>query len=111
MKCPKCRKIIPNGAKICPYCHSEVNGFGIFGDMYDDFKEGYSKGKNEVDNDPMSSIFSALFAGVLVVLFAALYFIQKWTGIPVLDWVESAFEWIWDILWELIKKLINWLNS
>lgn len=44
MKCPKCKMKIPNGAEICPYCRSKVQGFGIFGDMYDDFKEGYQKG-------------------------------------------------------------------
>ncbi len=46
MKCPKCKMKIPNGAEICPYCRSRVQGFGFFGDMYDDFKEGYKKGSS-----------------------------------------------------------------
>lgn len=50
MKCPKCKMKIPNGAEICPYCRSKVQGFGIFGDMYDDFKEGYKKTNANLSN-------------------------------------------------------------
>lgn len=50
MKCPKCKMKIPNGAEICPYCRSRVQGFGIFGDMYDDFKEGYKKTNANLSN-------------------------------------------------------------
>ena len=50
MKCPKCKMKIPNGAEICPYCRSKVQGFGLFGDMYDDFKEGYKKGSQIPSN-------------------------------------------------------------
>lgn len=50
MKCPKCKMKIPNGAEICPYCRSRVQGFGFMGDLYDDFKEGYKKGKINTSN-------------------------------------------------------------
>lgn len=29
-----------------------------------------------------------------VLVFAALYFIQKWTGLPVFDWAISVLKWI-----------------
>lgn len=47
MKCPKCRMKIPNGAEICPYCRSKVSSWGIFGDMYDNFTEGYKESYNK----------------------------------------------------------------
>lgn len=50
MKCPKCKMKIPNGAEICPYCRSKVQGFGIFGDVYDDFKKGYKKTNANLSN-------------------------------------------------------------
>ena len=75
MKCPNCRMKIPNGANICPYCHSEVNGFGIFGDMYDDAKEGYKKGSEWGANpDNLSTIaLSFTTGGIGVCTYTLMY--------------------------------------
>ena len=75
MKCPNCRMKIPNGASICPYCHSEVTGFGVFGDMYDDFKEGYKEGSEKATNpDNLIAIaFGSTIGGIAFCTYALMY--------------------------------------
>ena len=85
---------IPNGAEICPYCRSHVNGFGGFGDLYDRFNEGYQEGRSGKNME----------LGIVALIIVALYFIQKWTGLPIMDWIEDAFSWIFHKLVDLLPS-------
>ena len=63
---------IPNGASICPYCRSKVQGFGMFGDFYDDFKEGYQKTNSSLNNLANGSSSNGCMVILpLIVVFAA----------------------------------------
>ena len=78
---------------------------GAIEKMGHDFLQGFKDGQRQAENNPKFM----LVAIIVAVVFAALYFIQKWTGIPVLNWTTSALEWIWGLIWGLIKKLLDLL--
>jgi hypothetical protein len=59
-----------------------------------DFKKGYQDGQNGKYNT----------LGVIILIVIALYFIQKWTGLPVFDWAKSAAVWIWNGIMSLQEK-------
>ena len=76
---------------------------GVFENMGRDFQQGYRNGQQQAENNPKMMIFIVL----VVLLFVALYFIQKWTGIPVFDWAKSAIAWIGNGIMYLISKLLD----
>lgn len=67
---------------------------GVFENMGRDFQQGYRNGQQQAENNPKMMIFIVL----VVLLFVALYFIQKWTGIPVFDWGKerNSMDWKWN---------------
>lgn len=65
-----------------------------------DFQSGFQKSYNDAQSGKYGLVF------VVILIAAALYFFQKWTGIPVLDWVAGALEWIFNSLWNLLIKLL-----
>ena len=43
---------------------------------------------------------------IIIVILVAAYYIQKWTGIPVLDWLDTLGDWILSAIgWFLTKFL------
>lgn len=76
---------------------------GVFENMGRDFQQGYRNGQQQAENNPKMMIFIVL----VVLLFVALYFIQKWTGIPVFDWAKSAIAWIGNGIMYLSRKLLD----
>ena len=75
----------------------------LFGDLGRAFQQGFRNGQQEAENNPKMMIFVVL----VVLLFIALYFIQKWTGLPVFDWAKSAIEWIGNGIMYLLGKLLD----
>lgn len=61
-------------------------------------------GKKESSIDYGGLIFAAL---VLLVL----YNVQKWTGVPVLDWLESACDWTFEVILWLLAKIFTFISS
>lgn len=68
-----------------------------FKKVSNDFQKGYREG--------LSGKYNAVVVVILIVV--VLYFFQKWTGIPVLDWLENVGSWIIDKLLSLICELIK----
>ena len=64
---------------------------------FNEFQNGFREGR--------AGKYTAL--AVIILIVVALYFIQKWTGIPVLDWVKQAGEWIISNLLHLISIILN----
>ena len=60
--------------------------------LLSDFQSGYEKGKGNK---------SLLIIALIIV---ALYFIQKWTGLPIMDWIKDAFSWIFHKLVDLLPS-------
>lgn len=65
-----------------------------------DFQKGY---------DDTKSGGKTLYLTIAVLIIIALHFIQKWTGIPVLDWLETAMEWILKTTLNIIMKFLEWI--
>jgi len=80
---------------------------GVLGDMGRDFQQGYRNGSQQAEKNP--KMVMAVFLTVLV--FAALYFIQKWTGMPVFDWAISALKWIGYGIEYLFHKLLSLISN
>ncbi len=59
-----------------------------------DFQKGYQDGKNGKYNT----------IAIIILIVAALYFIQEWTGLPVFDWAKSAVEWISNGIMSFLEK-------
>ena len=72
-------------------------------DVLGDFLRGYKNGRQQAENNPKMMFFVVL----VILLFIALYFIQKWTGIPVFDWAKSAIKWIGNGIVYLLEKLLD----
>ena len=69
--------------------------------IINDFQGGYRDGK------------AGKYTAITIILLIAvvLYFFQKWTGIPVFDWIMSALEWLGDFIWGLIGKLLDLISK
>ncbi len=59
-----------------------------------DFKKGYQDGKNGKYNT----------ITIIILIVAALYFIQEWVGLPVFGWAKSAVEWISNGIMSFLEK-------
>ncbi len=57
MKCPECGMKIPNYAKRCPYCHTQLDSvqqlFGAMHQAKDDYKKGAERGEKFAQNHPV----------------------------------------------------------
>lgn len=64
----------------------------------------------EEKKDSFDVIGAIFVVSVLLILHA----IQKWTGIPVLDWleraVESAFGWAFEAVVWILEKIVTFLK-
>ena len=76
---------------------------GVFENMGRVFQKGFRNGQQQAENNPKMMIFIVL----VVSLFVALYFIQKWTGIPVFDWAKSAIVWTGNGIMYLFSKMLD----
>lgn len=47
----------------------------------------------------------------IVLVLAALYYIQKWTGIPVYDWVGYVGDWLEYIFSKILKIIVDLLPN
>ena len=59
-----------------------------------DFQKGYRDGQNGKYNT----------LTVIILIVVALYFIQEWTGLPVLDWVKNAAAWVYNGIMSFLEK-------
>ena len=59
-----------------------------------DFRKGYRDGQNGKYNT----------LTVIILIVVALYFIQKWTGLPVFDWAKSAVAWVYNGIMSFLEK-------
>ena len=80
---------------------------GVFENMGRDFQQGYRNGQRQAEKNP--KIMIAVFLTVLV--FVALYFIQKWTGLPVFDWAITVLKWIGNGIEYLFHKLMGLISN
>ncbi len=62
-----------------------------------DFQKGYRDGQ--------AGKYNLLV--IVIFFFVILYFIQKWTSIPALDWTTSVLEWLFDQIFNLLGKLLD----
>jgi hypothetical protein len=44
---------------------------------------------------------------VIIVILGAAHYIQKWTGIPVLDWLDTLAHWILSAIGWLLSSLLK----
>lgn len=80
---------------------------GVLGDMGRGFQQGYRNGSQQAENNPKMAM--AVFLTVLV--FVALYFIQKCTGLPVFDWAITVLKCIGNGIEFLFHKLMDLISN
>lgn len=69
-------------------------------DSFNVYKNSFIKGYKQAGRPgPQRTIAS------IIAVFIIIYLIQRWTGIPLMDWTLSLLGWIFNIL----KSLINLL--
>ncbi len=80
---------------------------GVLGDMGRDFQQGYRNGSQQAEKNP--KMVMAVFLTVLV--FVALYFVQKWTDLAVFDWTINVLKWIGNGIEYLFHKLMSLISN
>ena len=69
--------------------------------LINDFQKGYRDGQAGKYN----------FITIVIIVFVALYFIQKWTNIPVFDWAISFLEWLANQIMNILGKILNLITK
>ncbi len=49
--------------------------------------------------------------GIVALVLIAAYFVQKYTSLPIFDWLVKLLEWIGDVLWKLICFVLDLLSK
>lgn len=70
------------------------------------FSKAIEMARSKLKNPKM---VMAVFLTVLV--FVALYFVQKWTDLPVFDWTINVLKWIGNGIEYLFHKLMSLISN
>lgn len=49
--------------------------------------------------------------GIVALILIAAYLVQKYTSLPIFDWLVKLLEWIGDVLWKLICFVLDLLSK
>lgn len=49
--------------------------------------------------------------GIVALILIAAYLVQKYTSLPIFDWLMKLLEWIGDMLWKLLSLLLDLLSK
>lgn len=51
------------------------------------------------------------YPGLVALILIVVYLIQKYTKIPIFNWLMNLFEWIGDLMWKLLVLILDLLKK